>query len=62
MCSFKTKSLLDAVWPRETPQTEVAMKMLEKIEAEGLIPEQSTHDVLYEVSRRSDLFWPHICI
>jgi hypothetical protein len=41
--------LLDAIWPRESLQSNAALRVLQFMEDDGLIPESSTHAVLLEV-------------
>ncbi|EDQ85953.1 uncharacterized protein MONBRDRAFT_28699 [Monosiga brevicollis MX1] len=44
--TFKTSSLLDAIWPRQTLQGEAALRVLNHMETDGLIPQASTHAIL----------------
>lgn len=60
--SFMNKSLLDALWPRSTPQRECAMGLLQRMENEGIIPEASTYHVALKASaapNRSKLLTAH---
>ncbi len=49
-------SLMDAVWPRDTPQSECALAALEIMEEKGIIPEASTHEILLRVCVSSSFF------
>ena len=46
---FKTLSLLDAIWPRDTLQSECALMLLERMEDTATIPEAHTHELLLRV-------------
>ena len=48
-CRFKTLSLLDAIWPRDTLQSECALLLLERMEDTATIPEARTHELLIRV-------------
>ena len=47
--SFKTMSLFDAIWARDTPQSECVLQILERMEEENAIPEAATHEILLRV-------------
>eukprot|EP00730_Choanoeca_flexa_P014220 TRINITY_DN6137_c0_g1_i1.p1 TRINITY_DN6137_c0_g1~~TRINITY_DN6137_c0_g1_i1.p1 ORF type:complete len:339 (+),score=66.47 TRINITY_DN6137_c0_g1_i1:169-1185(+) len=51
--SYKTRSLLDAIWPKESLQSTAALRVLQFMEDDGLIPESSTHAVLLETFGRA---------
>ena len=46
---FQTLSLLDAVWPRDTPQSECALSMLNTMEERGIIPDEAVHNTVLKV-------------
>eukprot|EP00042_Codosiga_hollandica_P033360 m.221620 g.221620 ORF g.221620 m.221620 type:complete len:384 (+) comp54168_c0_seq1:52-1203(+) len=46
--TFKNLSLLDALWYRETPQSECVLDILQRMEETGLIPESATHSALIQ--------------
>jgi hypothetical protein len=52
MCSFRTKSLFDAIWPVDTVQSECAMGILQRMEEGFVIPQASTYDIIFEVKSR----------
>ena len=37
------RTFFDAVWPRPTPQMELALNILEKMELEGIRPDDTTY-------------------
>ena len=49
---FKPKRLLDVVWPRILPQSELALELLTKMEENGVTPDYNTHELLKEVFGR----------
>eukprot|EP00045_Choanoeca_perplexa_P010225 m.102873 g.102873 ORF g.102873 m.102873 type:complete len:349 (-) comp15202_c0_seq6:1111-2157(-) len=51
--TYKNRSLLDAIWPRESLQSNAALRVLQFMEDDGLIPESSTHAVLLETFGRA---------
>jgi hypothetical protein len=48
---FKTLSLLDAILPRETLQSECALSILQRMEQQQMIPEAETHNLLIKVDQ-----------
>lgn len=46
--NLRNRNLLDAIWSRETLQSETALELLELMEESGVIPEASTHAVLLQ--------------
>ena len=44
--SFKTASLMDAIFPKDTPQTDVAMDILDRMEEAQIIPTTETYELL----------------
>ncbi|EGD78949.1 hypothetical protein PTSG_01922 [Salpingoeca rosetta] len=51
--TYKTKSLLDAVWPRPSLQVDAALKVLNRMENEGVMPNGHTFHSLMEVFGRA---------
>ena len=45
---FVNRTFFDAVWPRPTPQMELALNILEKMELEGIRPDDTTYTILLE--------------
>lgn len=50
---FVNRTLFDALWPRRTPQMELALKILQKMEDEGIRPDDETHEILLQVFGRA---------
>lgn len=46
---FAPKSMLDAFWPRSTPQLELCLEILTKMEENGVIPNKETQDIVKAV-------------
>lgn len=49
---FKPKNMLDAFWPVPHPQIDVALDILQKMEENGVVPNQTTFDLLVEIFGR----------
>ena len=45
---FVNRTFFDAVWPRPTPQMELALNILDKMELEGIRPDNTTYTILLE--------------
>lgn len=52
---FKPKRLLDALWPRPLPQTELALELLTRMEDNDVWPDGATYSILIEVFGRHSL-------
>ena len=50
---FENRTSFDAVWPKPHPQINLALDILTKMEWRGIIPDQTTHDIMYEVFGRA---------
>ena len=50
---FVNRTLFDALWPRRTPQMELALKILQKMEDEGIRPDDEVHDILLQIFGRA---------
>lgn len=50
---FVNRTLFDALWPRRTPQMELALRILQKMEDEGIRPDDETHEILLQVFGRA---------
>lgn len=46
---FVNRSWFDIVWPKPHPQIDCALEVLTKMEEEGVIPDNDTYEILYEV-------------
>ena len=46
---FKNRTLFDAIWAKQHPQSELALEILTKMEENVLKPSIDTHDILLEV-------------
>ena len=54
---FAPKSMIDAFWPRSTPQLELCLELLTKMEENGIRPSFETYDIVEVVFGRYSL--PH---
>lgn len=52
---FVAKRMLDALWPRPLPQTELALEILTKMEEYGIRPDYNTYMLLIEVFGKTSL-------
>lgn len=52
---YKPKRLLDALWPRPLPQTELALELLTRMEDNNVWPDDITYSLLVEVFGRHSL-------
>ena len=52
---YKPKRLLDALWPRPLPQTELALELLTRMEDYNVWPDEITYSLLVEVFGRHSL-------
>lgn len=52
---YNNKTLLDAVWPRPHPQIDLALKVLQMMEENGVRPNNVTYSVLVDVFGRDSL-------
>ena len=52
---FVAKRMLDALWPRPLPQTELALEILTKMEEYGIRPDYNTYMLLVEVFGKTSL-------
>ena len=50
---FVNRSLFDAIWPKQHPQMNLALDILTKMEWQGVIPDEETHDLLFTVFGRA---------
>ena len=50
---FVNRTLFDAVWPKPHPQINLALDILTKMEWQGILPSEETHDLVYEVFGRA---------
>ena len=50
---FVNRTLFDALWPRRTPQMELALRILQKMEDEGIRPDDEIHEILLQVFGRA---------
>ena len=50
---FVNRTLFDALWPRRTPQMELALKILQKMEDEGIRPDDEVHEILLQIFGRA---------
>ena len=50
---FVNRTLFDALWPRRTPQMELALKILQKMEDEGIRPDDEVHELLLQIFGRA---------
>ncbi|EDV28258.1 Evolutionarily conserved signaling intermediate in Toll pathway, mitochondrial [Trichoplax sp. H2] len=49
---FVNRSWLDVVWPKPHPQIDCALDVLTKMEEEGILPNEDTYRILYDVFGR----------
>ena len=52
---FVARRMLDALWPRALPQTELALEILTKMEDYGIRPDYNTYMLLVEVFGKTSL-------
>ena len=52
---YKPKRLLDALWPRPLPQTELALELLTRMEDNNVWPDDVTYSLIVEVFGRHSL-------
>ena len=52
---YNNKNLLDAVWPKPHPQIDLALKVLQKMEENGVRPDNVTYSVLVDIFGRDSL-------
>lgn len=52
---YHPKRLLDALWPRPLPQTELALELLTRMEDNGIWPDDATYSLLVEVFGKHSL-------
>lgn len=52
---FHPKRLLDALWPRPLPQTELALELLTRMEDHGIWPDAATYSLLVEIFGKRSL-------
>ena len=52
---YKPKRLLDALWPRPLPQTELALELLTRMEDHNVWPDSITYSLLVEVFGKHSL-------
>ena len=50
---FKSRTLFDAVWPKPIPQIDVALRILQKMEENGIRPDYNTYSLLCEIFGRT---------
>ena len=50
---FVNRTLFDALWPRRTPQMELALKILQKMEDEGIRPDDELQEILLQIFGRA---------
>lgn len=50
---FVNKTLFDALWPKRTPQMELALKILQKMEDEGIRPDDEIQEILLQIFGRA---------
>lgn len=50
---YKSKTLFEALWPKPIPQIDLALKILEKMEDNGVRPDDVTYSLLCEVFGRT---------
>lgn len=50
---FVNRTLFDAIWPKQHPQMNLALDILTKMEWQGVIPDEKTHDILHSVFGRA---------
>ena len=50
---FVNRTLFDALWPRRTPQMELALRILQKMEDEGIRPDDETQELLLQIFGRA---------
>lgn len=46
---FRNRTLMDAIWPRPYPQIDAALRVLQKMEDNGIRPDYTTYSLLLEV-------------
>jgi len=50
---FVNRTLFDAIWPKQHPQMNLALDILTKMEWQGIMPSEETHDLLYSIFGRA---------
>ena len=50
---FKSKTLFEALWPKPIPQIDLALRVLEKMEDNGIRPDDITYSLLCEIFGRT---------
>lgn len=50
---FKPKTMFEAFWPKSHPQIELALRILQKMEENGVCPDYTTYKLLCEVFGKS---------
>lgn len=50
---FVNRTLFDAIWPKQHPQMNLALDILTKMEWQGVLPTEETHDIMYSVFGRA---------
>lgn len=46
---FAPRRMIDAFWPRSTPQLELSLEILTKMEENGVVPTEETYDIIEAV-------------
>ena len=52
---FRNRTLMDAIWPRPYPQIDAALRVLQKMEDNGIRPDYTTYSLMLEVFGHASL-------